>query len=258
MKPSIQLISDIHTEFQRDSSGKTFVESLKGPSEPDVLVVAGDLTTQPNIATVLRVLSQNFKNIVYVYGNHEHYSPVHTFDRNIDLLYNRIPKILKHIKNVHLLYNSSVEIMGQRFIGSTGWFPNPDDGTVLKFDLRRMKAGMSDFSCIPGFEPWVYQEHEKTKNYLLNNVTKDDIVVTHHLPTYSNVDAQWQGHPLNPFFVSSMDDVINSCRPKMWVYGHTHTSNQKMIGDTMCVCNPFGYSQYENPNFSSHYLLPSN
>jgi hypothetical protein len=69
----------------------------------------------------------------------------------------------------------------------------------------------------------------------------NDIVVTHHLPSYNLVHKQYQGDPSNQFFVTEMSEYMKKTRPYAWFYGHTHRASNKILEHVWCVCNPFGY-----------------
>jgi hypothetical protein len=65
--------------------------------------------------------------------------------------------------------------------------------------------------------------------------------VTHHLPSLNSVAPRYAGHPLNPFFVCDLAELILSRRPRFWFHGHTHTSARYQLGASTIACNPFGY-----------------
>jgi Icc-related predicted phosphoesterase len=70
-------------------------------------------------------------------------------------------------------------------------------------------------------------------------------VVTHHLPTYRSVAPRFKSSPLNAFFVSDLEELIEERRPRLWMHGHTHTSVDQRVGSTRFLCNPFGYVGWE-------------
>ena len=50
----------------------------------------------------------------------------------------------------------------------------------------------------------------------------------------------------------TVDEVIESAQPALWVHGHTHSSADYQVGDTRVVCNPYGYYRHEvNTEFAS-------
>jgi len=69
------------------------------------------------------------------------------------------------------------------------------------------------------------------------------VVISHFAPHPRTVAEQFQGSPLNPYFTVDMEQYMGW--EGLWLYGHTHSSCDMMIGDTRLVANPRGYG-YEN------------
>lgn len=227
----LQLTSDVHTEFHADRGA----EWLRGldPSGVDVLIVAGDLTLEPWLPSVLSGLCERYPHVVYVTGNHEYY-------RSSRLrIYLLLTELSKRLSNLHWLNDSTVEIDGQRFIGGTLWFPHIGDG-----EDERLQSCLADFSQIEGFERWVYTANREAKAFLSTNLRPTDVVVTHHLPHKVAIAPQWSVPPmdkLNRFFLSDMSALIAQVQPQLWCFGHTHAPIDARIGCTRLLCNPLGY-----------------
>jgi Icc-related predicted phosphoesterase len=220
------ILSDLHLEFHADC-GESFLRDTPWP-EHDVTVIAGDVANSKKLQPALKNIYNTFgaKPIVYVMGNHECYHS--TLDK-VEL---RIAKEAAKLRNLYWLNNRAVILYGQRFIGGTMWTPKSDDRTA--------KSLMNDFRCIDHFEQ-VYADHEDFMEHVLPHIQPDDIVVTHHLPSFRSVPAQFKGSSMNQFFVNDVESVIDSAQPKLWIHGHTHTCFDYMIGPTRVVANPFGY-----------------
>lgn len=234
----LQLLSDLHFEFHRDG-GRSFVESLD-PTGVEVLVLAGDIAVGAGIGGALRLFCEHYAKatVLYVHGNHEFYKT----DR-ADVLASTRQAERDHA-NLVWLDNSSVELMGRRFLGSPLWFSRGSHNP-------RLKRAMSDFTEIRDFESWVYTENERAVAMLQAELGENDVVVTHHLPSLRSVSARFRGHPLTPFFVCDLEALIGERQPRLWFHGHTHDSVRYAIGRTTVLCNPFGYVGYElNATFS--------
>jgi predicted phosphodiesterase len=228
----IQLVSDVHVEFHRDD-GRAFVESLD-PTNVDVLVLAGDIAVAEGIPGVLARFCNRYRKstVVYVHGNHEFYGS----DRKSVCAVTQ--RAERENDNLVWLDGSLAEIRGQRFLGAPLWFPrHPDES--------RLKRGMTDFSAIRDFESWVHAENARAITFFEEELAPGDIVVTHHLPSQKSVASRYVGHPLNPFFVSDLDELVLSRSPRFWFHGHTHTSARYQLGVTSVACNPFGYAGYD-------------
>ena len=242
---NIQILSDAHAEFHRDG-GTSFVESLD-PEGVDVLVVAGDvgLVKYGTTQTFLRMLCKRYPHVVFVLGNHEYYGGT------IAGTLNGMAALNEEIPNLHWLENDTVTIEGQRFLGTTLWFPQASDG------LNSIYAGrLNDFHKIGGgFAQWVYEANHKAMDYLKENVQEGDVVVTHHIPTQEGVLPKWRTSPLNRFFLCQMPQHILGT-PKLWAFGHTHDSMSFTLGDCRFVCNPFGYVGVEqNPSYQEKLVV---
>jgi len=240
----VQIVSDLHVEFHQDQ-GSGFFQSLD-PGGVDVLIVAGDLAIDLRgmLFESLVALGRRFKNVVYVPGNHEYY---HSDRKKVRKVLDRVESAMS---NVFPLDMNTVTIDGQRFIGHTLWFKD----TV---QARVGQKHISDFQMIGGdFGEWVYKENGKVRKWFMKSIHKDDIVVTHHLPSLKCSGQHWHRSVLQPYFVCPMDTTIGSKKPLVWVYGHTHDSHDLLIGDTRMICNPFGYAaQRENPKFNERLVL---
>jgi predicted phosphodiesterase len=73
------------------------------------------------------------------------------------------------------------------------------------------------------------------------------VVVGHHSPCKASTHPRYKEDVLmNGAYSSNLSELILD-RPeiKLWVHGHTHDPFDYMVGSTRVVCNPRGYSGYE-------------
>jgi predicted phosphodiesterase len=221
----LTIFSDLHLEFHRDNGAELF--STLNPDKIDVLILAGDIIMPAILLPpILKEFGKLYKNVIYLAGNHEFYKSS----------FPEVKDILKSIKinNVHVLDNDIVTINGQRFVGTTLWFKKQED-------FNQSYKYMADFSWIKDFSNQVYKENQLAIDFLFDEITSDDVVITHHLPSYRSVNSKFIGSSLNKFFVCELDDLIQSRQPKLWIHGHTHEPCDYKIGRTRIVCNPLGY-----------------
>ena len=222
----LNFVSDLHLEFGPIS----FTE--KG----DVLILAGDITTE-NDTSWIKTVSKNFKDVIYVLGNHECYY------QSLGSAY-KIAK--KHLpKNVHLLQNESITIDGITFHGTTLW-SDFEKGNPMSYMICKEK--INDFSEIESFAPEVaHEEHKRAVAFLRENVKEDDIVVTHHAPSYESYSVNLRGDKLNGAYASDLTELILDTNPYLWFHGHLHNSSDYMVGNTRVLCNPRGYVGLKPP-----------
>ena len=239
----IQILSDLHFEFHRDS-GRSFVESLD-PDGVDVLVLAGDIAVGADLPAALGLFCRRYSkaSVLYVNGNHEFYG---TDRASVVALCHEAER--RH-SNLTWLDASVAEISGQRFLGAPLWF-------APSSEAFRFRHAMADFSVIRDFQSWVYEENARAVAFLREELAEGDVVVTHHLPSFASVAPRFVGSPLNPFFVCDLEPLIRERRPRLWIHGHTHCSMRYEIGSTSVACNPFGYVGTElNPDFSDKLVV---
>jgi len=250
----IQILSDLHCEcFGSLKTLNPFLESLTPEAEEDreVVVLAGDIGTtgsevsQTMFFYVLDYFNEHWKQVLYVPGNHEYYK-------------NNLWDCDKLFKKWELLLDNFVLLEREcfirenypdiRFIGATMWFPERPLNS-LYFDM------MSDFHLIKNGMNELELRGEESIRYLKQYVQENDIVITHHMPTYQSVPKRFKNSRLNDFFVNELaEDIIANNKPKIWIHGHTHDSCDYMAGNTRVICNPYGYHGRES-NSSFIYQL---
>ena len=112
---------------------------------------------------------------------------------------------------------------------------------------------MNDFNYIFDVHD-VYDRHEATVNFFEQNMQKDDIVVTHHMPTYKSISPEYKTSKINCYFACDLDKMIEDKKPKAWLHAHTHSSCDYYMFNARIVCNPLGYYD-ENPGFSDAFTI---
>jgi len=223
----LAVFSDCHVEFHRDDGNSLFAAMRHDPDT--VAVVAGDLSTLPLLDRSLSILCKKYRHVVFVVGNHEYYGfrPV-----DVDAVK---AEVKGRLPNLHWLEREMVEIDGVRFVGTTLWFPRPGD--------KAPKYALNDYHQIRGFEPWVYEEHGKSLEFL-TQLREQDVLVTHHFPFSLSIASEHAGSSLNPFFHAgeAAEALVAECKkPRLAIHGHTHSSFDYTADGIRVVCNPFGY-----------------
>jgi predicted phosphodiesterase len=236
MRKSLKLrvVSDLHLDFHKDG-GKALVKTVtKGPY--DILVVAGDLSEARSLKqSMLLLMTYAPTYVLYVPGNHDFYfgTREHTFST------------LRQIEQEFggrfvVLDNSVIYVMGQKFVGSTLWFPWDNPSPSDRF--------LGDFSHIHNFRDWLGNQEKESRRFLEDAISEDSVVITHHMPHPVCIHPRFAGNPLNRYFLHDLgNDLVRT--PRVWIHGHTHNSVNMQMGDCHIVCNPFGYVGAENPSF---------
>jgi predicted phosphodiesterase len=276
----IYLCSDVHIEF-----GPLEVHNR---DNADVLILSGDIVTATDLKgysdgdsygnakrfmTFFEQCSTNFKHVLYVMGNHEHYHG--DFATSADIL----RTVLKEFPNIRFMDKESITIDDITFIGGTLWTDmNKEDPHTL----YSIKGVMNDFRIIKNSSRVVsFKDHEgkfhdrvstfcpedtvedhKAMKAFIDEATKDSskkyVVVGHHSPSKLSTHPRYVHDTLmNGAYSSSMDEyIMEHPQIKLWTHGHTHEDFDYMIKSTRIVCNPRGYINYEGraDNFQLKYV----
>lgn len=276
----VALASDIHLEF-----GPIELLNTEGAK---VLILSGDICVAKDlfrsenpygivedsasaksikIHSFFKKCSEEFENVIYILGNHEHYHG------DINESYNILKESLSYLPNVHVLEKESVTIDGYIFFGCTLWTDmNKGDPSTL-FGIR---SYMNDYRIIknknvpvyfndengkkhsrPGkFLPEDSVEHHKEslkvmKELVTQNPTAKYIFVGHHAPSKLSVKPKYQQDVMvNGAYSSDLSEfILDHPQIKLWTHGHTHDNFDYMIGNTRVVCNPRGYEGYEDVSY---------
>lgn len=266
----LYLASDLHLEF-----GDL---EIYNEDNVDCLILAGDILvatdlkhTQPNkeggfdraerYRKFFRNINQEFPNVVYVMGNHEHYGG--DFAKSAQRIRDMIAEYNLH--NVHLLDKEAIDIDGYTIIGGTLWTDfNRGDGLVMYTARERMNDyhGVKNSASGHAVGDWRFKpahtlhDHNQMMSFIrvvLGNrheqgITDNKVVVVgHHAPSRGSI-ASWvsTADMLSSCFVSDLDEFITDHPDiQLWVHGHTHDDFDYTVGDTRIVCNPRGYWGHE-------------
>ena len=249
----VQYASDLHLEFPQNTA---WLE--KKPLQPvgDILLLAGDTHNLGRKFTqlpYLDVLSEQYKMVYIIPGNHEFYAG---FDAQICLQENYE---LDLRPNVFLVNNFVKIIKNVRLIFTTLW-------SKIEREKHAIVTGMSDFHLIRCkgtpltienynelFEAsWAFLSREI--NTPFDGTT---IVVTHHLPSDLCNLEKFKGSVLNEAFCVNLTHEIEASHVDYWIYGHSHGNKPPFsIGNTMMLTNQLGYVHIgENRSFEYDALI---
>jgi len=247
------LISDIHLELYPKAKDIISKEIVKDK----ILLLAGDIgNPSSNIyKTFITDMSNKYEKVFIVTGNHEYYQKYEKKDDinkyyryDMDQVDNMINKFVLTLSNVHFLQRQSFIHNEIRYLGCTLW--SLSDSILSKY--------MSDYEYIKDFTTKISNNlFVQNVEWLRTELNKESdayyatVVITHHLPSNKLIHKQYEEHPLNSFFASNLDELVE--KADLWVCGHSHTSNYIKIGKCKCYMNPIGYSSESsgfNPNLT--------
>ena len=282
---SVDVVSDLHVEGWEgyaqsmtryllgrhvEEKGIDWLARWKGRLPPaEVLVVAGDIANEPKlVAEVLRQAAGRWRQVLWVDGNHEHYS---TESQGMDVDRNlvQLDGALQEQDNVVRLEEGRVwdhAASGTRFIGCNAWYDwrgaTGDTQEIQRMlwqqsinDSIRVRFGRCDpaerAEKAAGWVRWALKVAEE------DDAVRRCVVVTHTVPkqgeAWQGVYARPETHgfALNGSFGNSLMGDVASPKLEKWIYGHTHARCRHHDGEVDWICNPRGW-----PNESDDVYAP--
>lgn len=234
----IRLASDLHLDHYTSYTQAKIINAITSRETPyDVLCLAGDISEGPKVVGFLRQICEAATYptpVMFVLGNHD------CTGVGEDQFY-YMGDAHTDIDNLHWLSaGHALKLSSPRgIVGTSMWY----EYTAHTAQSARDR-NWYDWHAIPHFE--AFWRHHSTEELLgFNSDTVDDgsTILTHFLPSYDLVDPKYACDPTNVFYVAPHlgEDIIIHKKPKLWMFGHTHTWTDKMVHETRCVSRPFGY-----------------
>lgn len=237
MTTPFQIFSDLHLEHYMSRMGgpDKFLDTL--PVAAPNLILAGDIghlgkVNKQWMEARIRYFLSRWETVYYIPGNHEFYGS--SIPEGHWVLNSLTSKRFKYLGSTRRITKG-----GLRLWGDTMWFPEPDP--------KPTSFPVNDFYYITGFKYQVYKQHADFNKRLRK--IKPDVVVTHHLPSFKSVGANYGHSDANWCYVADQEAYILEHKPKLWIHGHTHDPCDYMIGETRVICNAHGYPGQTSSKF---------
>jgi len=244
----VQYASDLHLEFIEN---RAYLKENPLQVVGDILLLAGDIVPfklMDQHKDFFSFLSDSFATIYWVPGNHECYH--FNIATKCGVVNERIRS------NIFLVNNTSVIHDDVKSIFSTLW------SKISPAKEYQIQSGMNDFHVIKhcGYPLSITQYNQLhadslafLKRELTLETSTNNVVVTHHVPTYKNYPEKYRDSIINEAFAVELFDLIESGAPDYWIYGHTHGNTPDFsIGKTRLLTNQLGYVKYgEQSGYSS-------
>jgi len=257
----IAICSDIHLEF-----GDL---PIKNTENADVLVLAGDICVAAGFGRsfydseryheFFKQCSEQFRDVVYIMGNHEHYNGDYCTSYQI------LKDQLEKYSNIHFLEKEFKIIKGVMFIGATLW---TDFNKQDSYSMNSAERQMNDYRIIKNslkdrrlIALDTLYDHQQTLEKITAFYDAHDlpvVMVGHHAPSHTSVKPMYErDYHMNGAYRSDLEQfIIDKPRIKLWVHGHTHSEFDYMVGTTRVVANPRGYIGYERGSQESDPYYP--
>ena len=94
-----------------------------------------------------------------------------------------------------------------------------------------------------GPSPGTSKEHARQTKLLREEADLVDVVITHWPPTRDAIAPRLKGDGLNGYFVNDREDLVEDIGAQIWISGHVHNSYRAVVGNTVLIGNPTGYSR---------------
>lgn len=229
--------------------------------DEDVLVLAGDIHTRYRHEEIIKQVPPEVQ-ILFVAGNHEYYrsefNAVNEFFYNLQAKYPNF----KWLNNERFVYND-VDFYGGTMYTDFSLYGERNKEMAI-VDCSR---GINDFYVtrieIDGeTRTWRAEDHEREfrkferglKSWLKDSEASEKrIVISHFAPSPQTIAPQYEGSLINPYFTVDMEKYMGW--KGMWLYGHTHSSCDLMVGETRVIANPKGYGNENARAYNPHLVL---
>jgi len=245
-----RLMSDLHLEFEDRTLDFTPIP-LKD-DKTTVLILAGDVALGIDAVGFIQKMCKQFYKVVYCLGNHEFYYNEYNKTR---ARWSDRPEMPSNL----ILLDDHVAIIDEqvRLVGGTLWTDFNGDDYFAKnlaiqcmndYNCAKFKSGdkVSGYRKRPLHPNDTVRAHKQTLFLITETIRVPfdgpTIVVTHHLPHPLCVAQDFRTDPLNPAYMTNLDEVIEANDIAVWVHGHTHTNVDVEVHDTRILCNPRGYT----------------
>lgn len=255
---NFQYASDLHLEFAQNKKALS-----KKPILPvaEILLLAGDIMPLSEIEKYqdfLNYISDHFKMTYWLPGNHEYFgvdmadwtNPFEESIRpNIVLLNNKTIHLEDSIGPIQLVFSTLWshiptelnEIMAKRMLDFRQIRLNGHPLCSATYNQLHKEA-LSFLSSTLSLPQDVNRNPEKSSSS--NQARK--LVISHHLPSFSNYPKKHQNDPINAGFATNLDDFIVKTVPNAWIFGHHHANIPPfLIGKTQLYTNQMGYIKYK-------------
>lgn len=278
IKVLLWIVSDLHLELTRGW------DLPSGEARPhfDFMIVAGDLIPRMERGVAWLFMHVPDRPVIYVAGNHEGYGC--DIDRTVEKARQAAAGT-----TIIILQNDAVRIGEVTFVGATLW----TDFDLFGDQQRAMRVAgdrMNDYKKIrvsryaKRFRPQhALARHLQSRAFFETEMRKPRggnklVAISHHAPhpgrsfhrmsssrPLSDEDvltAAYRSDLTSLMWPSPNEGHLNTLSPAdLWIYGHTHESEDFTIGHTRVVSNAKGYGPrkhgetWDNPGFNPNFII---
>ena len=232
-------VSDLHIDNHRFD----FNVLMKEEYADSVLLIVGDTFTYTYQSTkhlghIVEKLSKYFRYILIVLGNHDYWGCT-----LLEALYGA-REAIKDIGNAKVLSYDEVFVIDDIAIfGDTLWSDIPPFAETAIQGLNDYQHILSDVTAkltVYETNQWNALAKESLCKFLVDYKEYKKLVVTHFPPLF--VYTGYEPSVYDSYFGNSgIEKHFHESAPLYYIFGHTHTKIDIVIGDTHLLTNPRGY-----------------
>jgi predicted phosphodiesterase len=243
---SVHPASDLHLEFEAYQTAVT----------ADIVILAGDIHVGTKGLSWARECFPD-SEIIYVAGNHEYYH--HQYQELLFQIRNKSKQL-----GIYFLEKDEVILNNLRFLGCTLWTDYRCSEHLSQEDaLEMVNYRLADHRLIR-FNNDVFSTrhalalHLESTAWLKQKLVNESflhktVVITHHGPSTHCIHKRFGAGELAGAFYSDLPELLNQV--DLWIYGHTHSNLDMMIGNTRLLSNQRGYPKEGILDFRSDLLV---
>lgn len=235
------VLSDIHLEMDNLPAKQDVANYFDKDNKADYLFLLGDIGKdyETSYKVFIESCTRNYKKVFLIAGNHEMYGS------SVDETVGRLRDMCKHSDKLIFLNNDTYDIpdCDIRIVGTTLW------SKVIVNQMSDVRCFIADFHSIKGWNvehnnhthencvKWLEKEAQKAQTD-----SKKLIVMTHHAPLLHSCHPKHIGSPLSSAFETDLSQLIErNTHIKLFLHGHTHFSDKRIVGQTVVISNQYGY-----------------
>ena len=230
----LRILSDIHLEHD-----PSFRLSHHGE---DAILCAGDLSSWPTRDLAEQFIRSSRVPFFYVLGNHNFYHG------EVEAVLDHYRFLAGRLKHFHLLHNQTAQLGSYLVVGTPLWtdfglYGPPSIAASMALaersinDFRLTRVQQADLSA-QNLVDWKREARAFLKETIGRG--KPTIVMTHWCPSAETISPVYAGADANPYFTTECRALMGD-NVLLWVHGHSHIADDRVINRTRVLRNPKGY-----------------
>ena len=233
--------------------------------EADVLLLGGDICVGDDLndsftsmglnqRQFFKDVSAKYKQVIYIPGNHEHYSGC--IDNTVGVINDFLRE--ENLRNIICNDYGSYTVDSIKIVYATMW-TDLNKGNPLV--INSIQSSMNDYikimigdskigSGVRYITPMdIMHTHATHRDHIAKEVSNTDgkvVVLTHHAPLLNLTGGRGNNQGMDyGYGCTDMEGIIYENDISHWIFGHCHTRSSTEIDGTKFLSNCRGYRGFE-------------